>query len=467
MSRRQLRPYQVEDREKILRVLRQRRHPLYVLPTGGGKTTTFVEVAEIVSGAGWPTLILTHRWELLSQASRTLHRLRLPHGLIYPGRMLAQEDVYVASIDTLASRLDNYAPFLTKIRLVIVDEAHHAVCGKYMRVFDALDRALRLGVTATPFRADGTGLGLVFDTAVEGPSMSWLTEQAYLVPVDIYAPPLHLDLRSVRISCGDYSTSELERILNNPDVTEPAVQQYARLASGRPAIFFCVSRAHCVHVAEQLTKAGYAAAPVDGKMPEEVRNARLRGLADGTLQALTSCELVSEGTDVPNVEVGVMLRPTKSTGLFQQQGGRFTRPSVGKARGILIDMVGNTLEHGMLDEERAWSLDGGREHRDVTPVHRCRSCFRVARVDDRRQHCQECGEALPARKLAALSVPGDGKVNRRRVIASMSDDQLKTGGYRTLMRLASSVDDLERIARAKNYHCGWVRHQAKEKGLAA
>lgn len=130
-------------------------------------------------------------------------------------------------------------------------------------------------------------------------------------------------------------------------------------------------------------------------------------------------------------------------------------------------MVGNTLEHGMLDEERAWSLDGGREHRDVTPVHRCRSCFRVARVDDRRQHCQECGEALPARKLAALSVPGDGKVNRRRVIASMSDDQLKTGGYRTLMRLASSVDDLERIARAKNYHSGWVRHQAKEKGLAA
>lgn len=189
MSRRQLRPYQVEDREKILRALRQRRHPLYVLPTGGGKTTTFVEVAEIVSGAGWPTLILTHRWELLSQASQTLHRLRLPHGLIYPGRMLAQEDVYVASIDTLASRLDNYAPFLTKIRLVIVDEAHHAVCSKYMRVFEALDRALRLGVTATPFRADGTGLSLVFDTAIVGPSMSWLTEQGYLVPVDINAPP--------------------------------------------------------------------------------------------------------------------------------------------------------------------------------------------------------------------------------------------------------------------------------------
>ncbi|WP_207461814.1 DEAD/DEAH box helicase [Azospirillum sp. SYSU D00513] len=353
MARRVLRPYQQEDRDTILAALRKRRNPLYKLPTGAGKTAVFSDVADIVSGAGWPVMVLTHRFELLSQTSQALHRNGLAHGLIFPGRMLAAERVYVASIDTLAARLEHYGSFLEKIRLVIPDECHHSVCTKYMRVFDAMDRALRLGVTATPFRSDGTGLGTVFDTPVEGPGMAWLTEQGYLAPVDIYAPPLHLDLRKVPVRAGDYVPTELERILDNPEVTEPAVQQYAKLAHGRPTVVFCVSRRHCRHVAEQFEAAGYAAAPVDGKMPDEIRAARLRGLVDGTLQIVVSCEIVSEGTDLPGVECGIMLRPTKSTGMFLQQGGRLTRLSPGKSRGILIDMVGNTLEHGMLDEDRA------------------------------------------------------------------------------------------------------------------
>ncbi|WP_207461813.1 hypothetical protein [Azospirillum sp. SYSU D00513] len=100
----------------------------------------------------------------------------------------------------------------------------------------------------------------------------------------------------------------------------------------------------------------------------------------------------------------------------------------------------------------------------MTPVRRCERCYRVARISREYPRCEECGTPYPL----ALTLPNalDGKINRRRVLRSMTDEQLRTGRYGTLLGLAKSVEDLERIAHAKKYSRAWVRYKAVELGLA-
>ncbi len=427
--------------------------PLLVAPTGSGKTVLFSYIAWQAAMKNNRTLILVHRQELLNQTSRTLARFEVPHGLIAPGAAPTDDMVQVASVQTLVRRLGRLAWEPT---MIVVDEAHHTTSGTgHGRVLAHFAGSRVLGVTATPERLDGKGLGVAaggfFDTLVMGPTVADLVDQGYLSRPVVFAPQTQLDLSSIRTLAGDFDKGALADLMDKPTIHGDAVAHYGRYCDGAPSIAFCVSVAHAEHVAEAFRQAGYQAASIDGTLSDTDRRQRIEDLGAGRLHVLTSCELIVEGVDVPIVGGAILLRPTQSLALCLQQIGRALRPFPGKERAVIIDAVGNTLRHGHPMEARAWSLDAkprrqrkgkGREAADAVKV--CPECSAVHAPGP---ECPECGFEYPSKARHVEQVDGDlieVRPDDRRLAAKREQ-----AGCRTL-------DDLKALAATRGYRSTWA-----------
>lgn len=390
--------------------------PLFVLPTGGGKTYVFCHIAQNITKRRKRAIILVHRQELLMQASRSLRSIGVTHGLIAPGFRDTRDPIMVGSVQTLRMRLKKMTPeqiaAFYDFDLVILDEAHHAAAGSWKYIIDHLSTSKLLGVTATPCRTDGKGLGKnaggVFDAMIEGPTIRELIDLGYLVPPVVYAPPSQIDLSGVRMRGGDYNAKQLTGAVDKPKITGSAVAHYARLCPFKPAIAFCASVEHAQHVAAEFRAAGFVAHSIDGTMADGERRSLIAGLGNGSIHVLTSCDLISEGTDIPVVEAAILLRPTQSLGLYLQQVGRALRTAPGKTRALVLDHVGNCLIHGLPDEEREWSLDGvtkkKRGPNDAESMRQCPECFAWHRVSP---VCTECGHVYEAQERKIEVVAGE------------------------------------------------------------
>jgi superfamily II DNA or RNA helicase len=449
-----LREYQAEGLEAIRALIaRGVKRVLRQLPTGGGKTVEFCTMVRGAAAKGKRCLVVVHRLELLEQTCAKLEELarwsgdlNIRYGVICAGFTPRRfEPIQVATIQTLVHRLADY-----DFDLIILDECHHAPSATYMRALAAYPRAKVVGVTATPCRMDGKGLADLFDELVLGPSVAELTEGGHLAPADVYAPSV-IDTKGVTVERGDFVKSELSEAVDRPTITGDAIQHYRRYADGLPAIAFCVSVAHAEHVAAQFRAAGYQALRVDGKSPKDFRRGAIAALARGELDVLTSCEIISEGVDVPVVGCGIMLRPTKSLGLALQQMGRILRPHPGKGRAIILDHAGNVHRHGLPDQPREWSLEEGAAHREraaeqAMALRQCAACFHVHRPAP---VCPRCGYVYPAEAREVPHVEGE--------LVRVERDHAAVAKKREVS-LARSLEALQAIERARGYRPGWARH---------
>lgn len=363
--------------------------PLLVAPCAFGKTFCFSKIAYGTSKKGKRVVILAHRQELLAQISASLQQWGVPHGMLLGGMIgLPRSNVVVASVGTLVRRLKHFqAP-----DLIIVDECHHCcVDSQYDKIISHFPNAKVLGVTATPCRLDGRGLGEMFDDIVMGPSVAELIALGRLTPPEVYAPSSP-DLIGVKRRAGDYVKSELEAVMDKPKITGHAVEHYRKLAHCKRAIAFCVSVKHAEDVAADFRTAGYRASHIEGGMDDTQRRKIIDDFRHGRIDVLTSADLVSEGFDVPTVEVGILLRPTQSLSLYIQQVGRVLRLAPGKKKALIIDHAGNTLRHGFIDEPRQWSLDGAVDAQEaavkVPRVSTCERCFAMYKPSP---VCPACG----------------------------------------------------------------------------
>ena len=290
--------------------------PLVVLPTGAGKTVVFCHIAQTSVKRGKRVLILVHRVELLRQTSAKLNENGVNHGLINPKfTPNLNASVQVASVQTLVNRLSK----INAPDLIIIDEAHHSTAGSWNKIINFFPNAKILGVTATPCRSDGTGLGNIFDKLIVGPQIAELIQRGFLVKPIVYAPASRVDLKSIKITRGDYDKDQIAQLIDKPRITGDAVSHYMRIADGMPAVVFCISVMHSQHVAEEFRARGYKAFSVDGTMDDAIREKLLSGLGNGSVDVITSCDLISEGTDIPAIGCAILLRPTMSTGLYLQQ----------------------------------------------------------------------------------------------------------------------------------------------------
>lgn len=453
-----LRPYQSRSVDLVRYSYRQgNRSPLLVLPTGGGKTIVFSHITQTASERGKSVLILVHRIELLRQTSEKLTEYDVPHGLINP-RFTPKyvEPVQVASVQTLVRRLHHISP----PDLIIIDEAHHATAGQWKKITDYFPDAKTLGVTATPVRTDGRGLDECFDDLVIGPTINELIELGYLARPKVYAPPNNIDFKALTMQMGDFKKSDALEAVDKPTITGDAVSHYRKLCDGVPAVAFCVSVAHSQHVAEQFRMSGYRAESVDGTMTDDDRKRILGGLATGDVQVVCSCDIISEGTDIPKIAAAILLRPTMSEGLYLQQVGRALRVSEGKAYAVILDHVGNCKRHGMPTADRLWTLAGrpkgkrrAKDEEENIGIQQCPNCFAVFSPCN---ECPECGEEL---KSTARAKPEEVAGELVEVTAEVKKAlRMEIGAARTLA-------DLRAIANDRGYKRGWVYHMAGIKGI--
>jgi DNA repair protein RadD len=206
------RPYQTDLMDGISAEYRSgRTSALLQLPTGAGKTFIFCRIAAGAIAKGKSVWLLGHRAEIVAQISGALYALGIDHGVLEGGQADTDSTIIVASIATMARRLDRYKD--APPDLIIVDEAHHAVAGSWRKILNAFPTARILGVTATPERLDGRGLGDVFETMIIGPDVAELTRQEYLVPAIVYAPSVAVDLSGVRTRAGDYASDDLAKVM--------------------------------------------------------------------------------------------------------------------------------------------------------------------------------------------------------------------------------------------------------------
>ena len=444
-----LRPYQEQAIASVRIAVMQTDKALLVMPTGSGKTVVFSEICRLACDKKRKVLILVHRRELVKQASDKLSKAGVEHGIIAAGFDPSDHAVQVASVQTLIRRL-NSGPF--RPDLIIIDEAHHAVAGSWDKIIGHFSDAKIIGVTATPSRLDGRGLGSHFSTLVSGPSVAQLTKLGFLSQHRVFAPPVIADLSNVKTRAGDYANDQLSEAMDRPTVTGDAVSHYRRLADGLPAIAFCCSIAHATSVCASFNAAGYRAKLVTGNMPMEDRDEAISGLADGRTQVLCSVDVVSEGTDVPAVSAAILLRPTQSEALYLQQVGRILRPQPGKIA-IVLDHVGSTLKHGFIDDVRAWSLDSKpkRQRKDepAVQVRQCPECFAAFKPQP---VCPMCGHEFPLKVRELTQREGELKELQR--LDAL--DRIEKKEKRKEIGRARTLPELLALAKKKGYKPGWA-----------
>lgn len=397
-----LRPYQTELVNKA-RALMQQGHKSILIqaPTGSGKTALTAHMLHTAASRRLTSWFIVHRRELIEQSARAFNLEGLKHGIISAGFPQNRSALtQIAGIGTLARRYTRYrGP-----NLIVWDECHHIAAKSWRTIYEAFPGAYHIGLTATPERLDGQGLGPYFKVMIQGPTVAELTAQGFLSPYKLYAPS-HVNLDGIHKRMGDYVRSELSSAIDKPKITGSAVEHYKKYASGKRAIVFAVSIEHSKHIVEEFQKEGFNAAHIDGETDGYVRERTLDLFAKGNIQILSNVELFGEGFDLPSVEVAILLRPTQSLGLYLQQVGRSLRPHPGKTHSTILDHVGNCERFGLPDQPREWSLEG-REKKSGTyevPVRICPQCFGAQAPSER---CVFCGAIFPDKPRVIDQVAG-------------------------------------------------------------
>lgn len=328
---------------------------LVVAATGTGKTVVaaFDYRNQVQREGGLPRLLfVAHREEILRQALRTYREvLRRPDfgELLAGGRDPARHDHLFATIDSVASRelLRQCGPAYW--HTVVIDECHRLPGARFDAFVGQVRPRILLGLTATPERSDGRPVGPYFDSRPDGaPAVElrlWhALDLQLLAPFEYYACDDETDFSQVPWDrAGEREV--LERLVGaNKARARLVVREWQRLvASPRRcrALVFCVSVDHARFMAQFLTEvAGLPAACVTGESGEAERRSAPQRLAAGELCALVTVDLYNEGIDLPLVDTVLLLRPTQSALLFQQQIGRGLRLAPGKEGCLILDFVG-------------------------------------------------------------------------------------------------------------------------------
>lgn len=393
-------PYQKRAIRKLPGLLLIHRRVLAVGPTGCGKT--FIAAQVMRKMIGKRVLWLAHRVELLEQAYDELVEAGIPKEMLrmHTGREKSGDDdalVMVASIEMFNGR---HALAVPDVDLIVIDEAHRSVAATYRRVVDACPKALVLGLTATPWRLDGKGLGDIFANMYIIATYTELAYGGFISKPATYGIPREQArriLRGIRTVGGDYNLPQLGRAMMSRKLLGDVVSECARLAPGEPTIVFAVNRRHGQALLGRFLMAGRRAAYLDARTPVAERKAIFAKLKTGELDVVVNVDVLSEGVDFPSVKCIVLARPTRSLTRFLQHVGRGGRKHKGR-RVIVLDHAGNCWRHGLPDAEHEWTLEDrpkdarGRE----APVKQCAafpSC--TAMIPASCLTCPSCGAEQP------------------------------------------------------------------------
>jgi superfamily II DNA or RNA helicase len=435
-----------------------------VAPTGAGKTIIGASIIHNATNADRKVMVLAHTREIIKQTAEKLFANGIDHGIIQAGfATRPDEAVQVASVQTLWARaVRTNRMELPPADLLIIDECHHCPARTYRKIIDAYPQTILIGLTATPCRGDGRGLGGIFDDIVECPQVAELIAGKYLVKTRVFAPT-EPDLDGVQVRTGDYVEEQLAERMDKAKLIGDIVTHWHRYGERRKTVCFAVNVAHSLHICDEFIRSGVRAEHVDGSMPKPDRDAVLARLASGATNIVTNCMVLTEGWDMPEVSCCILARPTRKMGLYRQMVGRVLRPAPGKANAIVLDHSGAVFRHGFVEDRVDWTLDP--DQRAAAPVHarriergyisRLLECSQCGSIRIAGEACGHCG-FLPQQKPQPVAVK-DGDLalvdRRQRVAVAQPDPAERIRWHAMLMS----------IARTRGYKAGWVAHKFREK----
>ncbi len=396
---------------------------LAVLPTGGGKTVFFSSLLGDHAGA---SCTLAHRRELIAQISMAFARNGIRHRILAPDPIIRQicnqhllelgvcfydanARAGVASVQSLTpSTIKHNKRWLDQVTLWVIDECHHGIVDTgWAKVLTLFPNAKGLGVTATPIRADGQGLGVhasgLFHAMVVGPTMRELIDRGYLCDYKIIVSETHMDMAGVTIGKqGDYvlDRGKGKAAVRASGIVGNVVETYLQWTPNMLGLCFTSDVETAEDMAAAFRARGVTAEAIDGKTDPDVRDAAMKRFKSRQTMVLVNCELFGEGTDIPNVEVIMLARKTMSFSLHAQQFGRGARLDISpqlmrewdnfsvperlahiaaspKPRFWILDFAGNVLNPalGLPDAKNDWSLDDSERKSsgpsDVIPNRAC------------------------------------------------------------------------------------------------
>jgi superfamily II DNA or RNA helicase len=425
-----LRDYQQDLYDKTVDAFKRGyRRPLIVAPCGAGKSYIF---AEMIRNTNGEVLVLTHRQELKQQHEELLRNLGITNAR-------------VSMILTEANRLGQYAT----PALIIADEAHLSRSNSWVKVIEYYD-TYTIGMTATPLRLDGRGMGDVYDVLIEGVGVKWLIEHKRLAPFEYYAPTM-VDTSGLRTIGGDYVVSDLEQLMNERAIYGDVIESYRRFADGERAIAYCVSINHAKRVADALRKAGISAESICSKTPTTERRKIFDDFRQGKISVLCNVGIIAEGISIDEVTCCMLLRPTESVALGVQQMMRCMRYLPGKTAKIL-DFVGNYLRIGLPDDDRSWDLNATPSRRKLTDangnfyIRCCPECYMTFKTAD---VCPYCGANYP---LHPREIAAHEEIELARITAEEAARvEAEKKKSRQEQGRAQSFEELVRLGRSRGY----------------
>ena len=477
-----LRPYQQDVVNEVRKSFAEGyKCPLLVAATGAGKTVMFSYIAKNAADKNNAIIIAAHRKEIIRQISLSLARFALPHNVIAAPALVRQIKVaqfkafgksfvdpasstMVGSVQTIVGRFSDIDVSIAHLSkriskpaktIVIQDEGHHVVentaWGRVMDRYGPAVGNVSLIVTASPQRLDGRGLGKghggYADTIIEAPPMSWLIENGFLSPYRIFTAQHQIDVSSVKTRMGDYAASDLQEVVDKPQITGDAITHWRKHANGLKTAIFCVSVEHSKHVAAEFNANGIPAAHIDGGTDDTERDKAIIDFANGKILVITNVNILSEGFDLASIaqqdvtiDCVVDLAPTQSLVNALQRWGRALRPAAGKTA-VLLDHAGNVMRHGLPDEDRSWTLEGVKrkkrkaedEDEEDVKVKCCPDCFSI---HEPQPVCPNCGHVYEIKARKIEHIEGELKEIEQAQIEKMRRDRMLQQGK------AQTVDEL-------------------------
>lgn len=436
--------------DNAISAMRRHKSVLIQAATGFGKTRVAAHMMDRSRLKGKRVGFVVPRIELLKQTAKSLDGFGIPFGFFASGftpNPFAR--VWLMSGPTLASRLDK-AP---QLDVIFIDECHYggAQLDRIIRHYQSAGTWV-VGLSATPLKSNGQGMGEWYSELVCGPSVRWLMDNNRLSKYQMFAPD-RPDLSKLRVKNGEYIQKEVDDMMGSDEVGRvlvgSAVNQYLSRANGTLAVSFCTSVNRAKQFAQEFNDAGIPSVAVYGEMDDADLTRAVKAFARREVKNLLCAQLLEFGWDLEQAsgmpvtaETEFDLNPGKSVARIRQRWGRVLRYKPYPA--LIFDHVGNNIEHGLPDDEPVWTLDG-REKRGsgnpepTQPTRQCPECFMVHRPSPL---CPKCGFSYPVQDRKLEHVDGELiEITERIAKQHARQDQ----------GMAKSLDDLIRLGRQKGY----------------
>jgi superfamily II DNA or RNA helicase len=468
MTTKTLRGYQSRALDELRAAIRAgHRRILLALPTGGGKSVIFSKVIASANEKKNPVLFLVHKRELVRQASGHLKNEGVPHGIIMAGEVMNLDAAnQVCSKDTLHRRaVASMKLVLPPARVIVVDEAHRTGTTTYNDILDQYPDAILIGVTATPTRKNGRGLGAQWDKLIVVTTVAELQEMGFLCQTRYMVPAIP-DLKNIGTQDGDYVEEQLQKLMDDAKLIGSVVDHWLRYAENRQTIVFATGVSHSMHLRDRFLLAGVPAAHVDGGTLRKERDAIFAAFERGEIRVLCNCNIATEGLDIPDTGCVVLARPTRSIVFHLQSIGRGLRPKEDGSDCLIIDHAGNVLRLGPAEREHEWSLDDQttvyendakresekKERKETEYVcGGCGTLFKSSPV------CPHCHTPLESHGRAVDTAKGELTLYR---VKEEKKPAKKQFSMQEKQRFYSML--LWR-AQEKGYQKGWVSHKYQER----